>query len=136
MLSAITRSAKLGYQHPQFMFFNVRYIGKTELGHKFKTPKLRMKNVRPVYPPPGLALRPPADLTPLEFCRQIGGDCEDVADNFETIDEFFDLTSREMRERGVTTHQRKYILRVREQLRRGVLTFEYLSRRTCLDKIR
>ena len=68
--------------------------------------------------------------------RQIGGDCEEIADKFKSIDEVFDLDSREMRARGVPVHQRKYILRCRELLRRGLLTFEYLSRRTCLDKIK
>ena len=112
----------------------VRFIGKTETPYKYKTPKLRMRNVRPIFPPPGLSLRPPADLSPEQFCRQIGGDCEEVADKFETIDELFDLSSWDMKERGVPTIQRKYILRVRELLRRGQLTFEYLNRRTCLDK--
>ena len=41
-----------------------------------------------------------------------------------------------MREKGVPVVQRKYIMRCRELLRRGVLTFEYLNRRTCLEKVR
>ena len=124
--------------HRQALIFQSMrmFTGKTESGFKFKTPKMRMKSITPVFPPPGLSLRPPKDLDPVTFCRQIGGDCEEYADKFETTDEFFDLSSREMRERGVPTRQRKYILRQRELLRRGLLTFEYLSRRTVLDKIR
>ena len=65
---------------------------------------MRMKVVRPIYPPPGLSLRAPEDLDVNTFCRQIGGDCEEYADKFESMDEIFDLTSRDMRERGVPTH--------------------------------
>ena len=39
-----------------------------------------------------------------------------------------------MKEKSVPIRQRKYILRMRELLRRGVLTFEYLQRRTSLTK--
>ena len=112
------------------------FTGKTESGHKFLTPKLRMKCVRPIFPPPGLSLRPPVDLEVETFCRQIGGDCDEYADKFETMDEVMNVSSKEMKERGIPTIQRKYILRCRELLRRGLLTFEYLSRRTCLDKCR
>ena len=122
------------------------FTGKTESGFKFKTPKMRMRVVRPVYPPPGLSLRPPEGMTPEVFCKQIGGDCAEYADKFETIDEVFTFDGRQMREKGVPPVQRKYILRksithssnlgCRELLRRGVLTFEYLSRRTCLEKVR
>ena len=52
-----------------------------------------MKNVRPVYPPPGLSLRAPTDLDVETFCKQIGGDCDDIADKFETIDEVFTQTT-------------------------------------------
>ena len=112
------------------------FTGKTESGFKFKTPKLRMRVVNPVYPPPGLNLQIPADMTPEKFCKQVGGDCAEYADKFETIDEIFNFTSREMREKGVPPVQRKYLMRCREQLRRGILTFEYLGRRTCLEKVR
>ena len=64
---------------------NQRFIGKTESPHKFKTPKLRMKNVRPIYPPPGMNLEIPEDLDVQTFFRQIGGDCEEYADAFENM---------------------------------------------------
>ena len=68
------------------------FTGKTESGHKFKTPTLRMKVVNPVYPPPGLNLKIPEGLTTETFCKQIGGDCLEYADKFESIDEVFKLT--------------------------------------------
>lgn len=35
------------------------FTGKTETGHKFTTPKLRMKSVKPIFPPPGDNLQIP-----------------------------------------------------------------------------
>ena len=71
--------------------FPQRFIGKSETGHKFKTPKMRMRVIRSV-PPPGLNFTWPKDLDVETFCKQIGGDCDDVADKFENIDEVFTLT--------------------------------------------
>ena len=76
------------------------FTGKTESGHKFKTPKLRMRVVRPIAPP-GLELKVPSDMTPEKFCRQIGGDCEEIADKFESINEIFTEKSEEMRKREI-----------------------------------
>ena len=119
-----------------FYFSQARtFTGKTESAFKYKTPKMKMKVVRPISAP-GLALKVPQDLDPTTYCRQIGGDCEEYADKFENINEVFDLSSQQMKEKGVPTVQRKYILRCRELLRRGQLTFEYLNRRTCLDRCR
>ena len=112
------------------------FTGKTESGFKFKTPKMRMRVVNPIFPPPGLNLQIPEGLTPEKFCKQIGGDCSEYSDKFETIEEVFNLDSKEMKVKGIPTVQRKYILRCRELLRRGMLTFEYLNRRTCLEKVR
>ena len=66
------------------------FTGKTEDGFKYRTPKLRLRKVKRV-PAPGLDLKIPADLDPETFCRQIGGDCDDIADKFETIDQVFTL---------------------------------------------
>ena len=85
------------------------FTGKTESGFKFKTPKLRLRVVRPITPP-GLKLQVPSNLSPELFCKQIGGDCEEIADKFETIDQVFGDTSYQMKERGVPVQQRKYIL--------------------------
>ena len=114
-----------------------RFRGKTEPLHKFKTPKLKMHFTRPIYPPPGYNLQIPPDMTPQKFCRQIGGDCEEyAAEKFENIQEIFSMNGPKMKERGVPIHQRKYILRCVELLRRGLLTFEYLNRRTELDPVK
>lgn len=44
-------------------------------------------------PAPGDNLKIPADLDVETFCKQIGGDCDDIADKFETIDEVFTQTT-------------------------------------------
>ena len=60
------------------------FTGKTESGFKYKTPQLRMRVVRPITPP-GLDLRIPLELTTEKFLMQIGGDCDEISDKFETI---------------------------------------------------
>lgn len=42
-------------------------------------------------PAPGDDLKIPDNLDPETFCKQIGGDCDDIADKFESIDEVFTL---------------------------------------------
>lgn len=46
-----------------------QFTGKTESGHKFKTAKLRMNSVTPIYPSPGHDLEIPKDLTVEDFCK-------------------------------------------------------------------
>ena len=88
-LAAIARTAQPSLLLPvQAMAFT----GKTESGFKYKTPKLRMRKVQRVEAP-GLKLKIPADLDAETFCKQIGGDCDDIADKFETIDEVFNMTT-------------------------------------------
>ena len=112
------------------------FTGKTEDGHKWKTPKLTMRKVNRIEAP-GLNLKIPKDLTPEKFCLSIGGDCDDIADKFETIDQIFTYNSEKMKyELGIPCRQRKYILRCVEQLRAGFLTFEYLDRRTVTERCR
>ncbi len=42
--------------------YNVKFFtGKTETGWKFTTPKMRMKKVRPIFPPPGMNLQIPGN---------------------------------------------------------------------------
>ena len=75
------------------MPLQIRYFtGKTEDGQKWRTPKLRMRKVGRV-PAPGDNLKIPADLDVETFCKQIGGDCDDIADKFETLDELFTQTT-------------------------------------------
>mmetsp|Transcript_37 Transcript_37/g.28 ORF Transcript_37/g.28 Transcript_37/m.28 type:complete len:116 (-) Transcript_37:27-374(-) len=111
-------------------------FGKTLKKTRFKTPQLKMNVVRPILPAPGLNLQIPTDLTVEKFCKQIGGDCEDVVEHFTTVDEIFNTSSEVMRIKGVPCQQRKHLLMVKEKLRRGLLTFEYLGRRTCLEKVK
>ena len=89
---------------PQLYLLPMRFIGKTENWYKFKTPKLRMRCVNHIYPPPGNNLTLPADLDVETYFRQIGGDCEEYADKFETLDQVFKLTGSEMKELGVPVH--------------------------------
>ena len=86
------------------------FTGKTESGFKWRTPKLRMRKVRRIAPP-GLELEIPEDLTPENYLRSIGGDCEDFADKFEKIDELFETSGSEMKGKEIPCKQRKYILR-------------------------
>jgi len=60
----------------------------------------------------------------------------DYSDKFENINEVFTLTSAQLKEKGIPAMNRRYLLRVRELMRRGLLTFEYLARRTKTEKIR
>ena len=87
----------------------MQFTGKTESGFKFKTPKLRMRTVRPV-PAPGDDLKIPENLDPETFCKQIGGDCDDYGDKFETMDEIFSLGKWDMKKRDIPVKQRKYIM--------------------------
>ena len=66
------------------------FTGKTEDGQKWRTPKLRLRKVKKV-PAPGNNLKIPDDLDHETYCRQIGGDCDDISDKFESIDEIFTL---------------------------------------------
>ena len=133
--SAVVRQSLL-HNNNMIVMTQMRFIGKTESPHKFKQPTLRMKNVRRIFPPPGLDLKIPEDLEPEAFLKSIGGDCDEYADKFETMKDVMEMSSLKMKHEGVPTIQRKYILRCREQLRRGILTFEYLGRRTCLEPVK
>lgn len=97
-------SKNINNQVPSLVTIPVRFRGKTESIYKYTTPKMKMKATRPVFPPPGLNLVIPQDLTPENFCRQIGADCYEYAEKFETINEVFKMTSVEMKEAGVPHH--------------------------------
>ncbi|KRW99545.1 hypothetical protein PPERSA_02403 [Pseudocohnilembus persalinus] len=97
-------------------------------------PKLRRRTVTPIYPPPGLNLQIPEWEVEM-FMKRIGGGCNEIAtDKFETLQEVFESDSKAMKEKGIPPKIRRYILDIKEQLRRGVLTFEYLERRTVFEK--
>ena len=78
-------------------------------------------------------------MTPAIFLSKIGGGTNEYADKFETLKEIFEgnrvynLKKDKFKEKGLPPHHRKYILSKVEMLRRGVLTFEYLQRRTVTE---
>jgi len=63
---------------------------------------MRLRKVKRV-PAPGLNLKIPDDLDPTTFCKQIGGDCDEIADKFETIDEVFAEDKVSKREKSLLT---------------------------------
>ena len=69
-----------------------------------------MRVVRPIAPP-GLNLEMPKDMTPELFMKQIGGDCEEIHDKFETMEEIFNEDSWDLKQREIPVQQRKYIMR-------------------------
>ena len=112
------------------------FTGPTETGHKYTTPYMKMKSIKPITPP-GMDLKAPEDWTPKIFFEKIGGDTYNSADNFETLQEIFDNSNTEyLCKKGVPTKQRKYILRCVDFMRRGLLTFEYLERRKVVAPCR
>ena len=68
------------------------YKGKEEDGFKYRTPKLRLRSVKPIAPI-GLDLTAPEGWTPEKFCKKIGGDCDEHHDKFETMEEVLKLSS-------------------------------------------
>jgi len=108
-----------------------RYYKRNMVFHS--QPKLKLRTVQPVYPPPGLNLQIP-EWKHEDFLMRIGGGCSDYADKFESLNQVFELNRDQLKEKGVPATQRKHIFRIREMLRRGVLTFDYLERRTTLKK--
>ncbi|EGR31519.1 hypothetical protein IMG5_107380, partial [Ichthyophthirius multifiliis] len=108
----------------QSQFYKTTYI---------RQPKLKCRTVQQIYPPPGLNLEIPKDWSSEEFLKRIGNGTSEFADKFKDIDQIFKFSSRQMKSKGVPCKARKHIQRIREQLRRGLITFEYLGRRTCLE---
>jgi len=60
------------------------------------------------------------DWTPEEFLKKIGNGCHESADKFETLEQIFRMTPRDMKKIEVHVVHRKYIKRIVEDLRRGV----------------
>lgn len=112
------------------------FTGMTETGWRYTTPLLRMKTCKPVFPAPGYSLELPQwDVK--TFFERLGGDLMDHADKFESVKEVFESDNTEsLNSKGVPCRQRKYLLRHIELMRRGILTFEYLSRRTAVKPCR
>ena len=72
--------------------FQRMYKGKEEDGFKYRTPKMRLRCVKPIAPP-GLGLKMPEGWTAEKFCKKIGGDCDEHFDKFEKDEEVITLTT-------------------------------------------
>ena len=101
---------------------------------KFKSPRLNTVCNPPIYPPPGLGLKAPDEWEVSKYFDKIGGDLEEHADKFETVAQVLQSDGPALKEKGIPARQRRYILRITEMLRRGVLSFEVLDKRTCVKK--
>ena len=101
---------------------------------RFKDPRLRSFLRVPISPPPGYNLTAPEDWEPEKYLKKIGGDTSEFSDKFETVQEILDAKRKQLKAKGIPTRQRKYILRVNEYMRRGVLSFPHLEKRTALPR--
>ena len=102
---------------------------------KFKDPRIRTFRDPPLIPPPGLQLTAEDGWTPQEYLKKIGGDTEEYADKFESVQEIFNCKRWELKGKGIPIRQRKYIVKVTEYFRRGALTFEMLKKRTAIPRV-
>lgn len=102
---------------------------------KFKEPRIRTFLNPPIRPPPGLELKAKEGWTPQQYLKKIGGDTEEFADKFETVQDIFDSKRWELKGKGIPIRQRKYILKITEYFRKGVLSFELLEKRTAAPRI-
>ena len=86
------RNFKQIYQFYRVSAFS--FTGKTETGHKFTTPYLKLNRAAPV-PAPYNNLSVPEGWTPEKFCAKIGGDMIEHYDKFESVEEM--LNSKTVR---------------------------------------
>ena len=96
--------------------------------YEHKDALVRFRTIKPVYPPPGLALELP-DWPVEKFLASIGFGAKEHAEKFTNLEEVINASSEQMWKKEIPCDLRKYIIMIRERLRRGVLTFEYLERR-------
>lgn len=107
-----------------------KFTGKTETGFKFTTPFMQIRKLQPIYPPPGYNLKAPEGWTVQKFFEKIGGDCHEIASKFESINEVLANSNNcYFSKKEVPIKQRKYLLRIINDMRRGLITWEYLERR-------
>lgn len=100
-----------------------------------KDPWLRSMLYTPVSPAPGPDLQLPL-WTVEQFFKQIGGDTFEYADKFEKLEQVFAANKFQLKERGLPPRTRKYLRRVIELLRRGVITFDSLQKRTAVSVVK
>ena len=113
----------------------ISHVLKRFIRDKCKEPRIRTFVFPPVTPPPGLHLRASESWTPQMYLKKIGGDVEEYAEKFETVQEIFDSKRWELKQKGIKPRARKYIQKVTEYFRQGVMTFEQLEKRTAAPRV-
>ena len=98
----------------------------------YRRPRIRTYQNPPITPAPGMNLKAPEDLSVEDYFKQLGYGCEEYADKFETVDEVLGSKKWDFKKIGVPPAERRHIMWVTELLRRGVMSFEVLSRRTAV----
>ena len=101
---------------------------------RFKDPRIRTFLNPPITPPPGLELKAKDGWTPAQYLKKIGGDTEEYAEKFESVQEIFNCKRWELKGKGIPPRQRRYILKITEYFRRGVLSFELIEKRTAASR--
>lgn len=109
-------------------------ILKRFIRDRYKEPRIRTFVYPPVNPPPGLFLKADESWTPQKYLKKIGGDVEEYAEKFETVQEIFDSKRWELKGKGIPPRARRYILKVTEYFRQGVMTFEQLEKRSAAPR--
>ncbi len=66
----------------------------------------------------------------MTYAERIGFGFKEYAGKFESLKEVINADSDVLRRKDLPADLRRFILDTNERLRRGVLTFEYLARRT------
>lgn len=100
-----------------------------------KDPYLRNMLYTPVNPPPGMDLPLPT-WTVDHFFKKIGGDMAEYAEKFEKLEQVFAANKYQLKERGLPPRKRKYLKWVVELLRRGVISFDSLEKRTAVSVVK
>lgn len=122
----------LKYNHQLFNIMKCNFTGKTETGWKYTTPLIKMINCKPIKPP-GFDLEAPDNWDVKKFFYKLGGDLYEHDTKFNSIDEILKNSNTEfLKKKELPCKQRKYLLRMITYLRRGLLTFDYLDKRSCV----
>ena len=82
------------------------FKGKTEDGFKYRTPKMRLRSVKPVAPP-GINLAAPEGWTPEKYLKKIGGDCDEHYDKFETMEELLSTLGSVSKSASLTIYSKQ-----------------------------
>ena len=91
-------------------------------------PRVRLKNVKAIYPPPGNNIILP-DWEVSKLFDKLGYGLKEYSDKFENMKDVMEATPDQLKKREIPARARRYLRMMVERLKRGVLTFEYLERR-------